>query len=69
MQDLEDIRPFLELTAVAAGAVSGALHAQRRRFDFVGVEVIGVISGLGEASSATCCSGKGPRSRFGRPPS
>lgn len=60
MQDIEDIRPFLELAAAAAGAVSGALHAQRRRFDFVGVEVIGVVSGLGGGVIRDVLLGQGP---------
>jgi uncharacterized membrane protein YeiH len=44
---IEFTRPYLEYTAVVFGAVSGALHAKRRSFDFVGVVIIGIVSGLG----------------------
>ncbi|HVK61598.1 MAG TPA: TRIC cation channel family protein [Bdellovibrionales bacterium] len=40
-------RPYFEYLAVATGAVSGALHARKRSFDFVGVVIIGLVSGLG----------------------
>ena len=43
----EGLRPIVEMAAAAAGAVSGALHAQRRGFDVVGVMIIGVVTGLG----------------------
>lgn len=60
MQDLEDIRLYVELTAVAVGAVSGALHAQRRGFDLVGVVVIGLIGGLGGGLIRDVLLGSGP---------
>lgn len=60
MQDIEDIRPYVELTAVAVGAVSGALHAQRRGFDLVGVAVIGLIGGLGGGLIRDILLGLGP---------
>ncbi|MBZ4397668.1 MULTISPECIES: trimeric intracellular cation channel family protein [unclassified Myxococcus] len=60
MYDLDDIRPYLELTSVAAGAVSGALHAQRRTFDFVGVVVIGIATGLGGGIIRDVMLGQGP---------
>jgi uncharacterized membrane protein YeiH len=44
---LDDVRPYVELTAVGAGAISGALHASRRSFDFVGVVLISVATGTG----------------------
>ena len=40
-------RAVVELTAVVAGGISGALHAIRREYDLVGITVIGVVSGLG----------------------
>src|SRR5215813_14194343 len=66
-QNLEDIRPFVELTrpyleytAVVFGAVSGALHAKRRAFDFVGVVIIGIVSGLGGGLVRDVLIGRGP---------
>ena len=66
-QNLEDIRPFVELTrpyaeftAVIFGAVSGALHAKRRQFDFVGVVIIGIVSGLGGGLVRDVLLGSGP---------
>jgi len=66
-QNLEDIRPYVELTrpyveftAVAFGAVSGALHGKRRSFDFVGVVIIGIVSGLGGGLVRDVLLGKGP---------
>jgi len=66
-QNLEDIRPFVELTrpyaeftAVIFGAVSGALHAKRRSFDFVGVVIIGIVSGLGGGLVRDVLLGSGP---------
>ena len=67
VQNLEDIRPYLELTrpyveytAVIFGAVSGALHAKRRSFDFVGVVIIGIVSGLGGGLVRDVLIGSGP---------
>lgn len=60
MHDIEDIRPYVELTAVAVGAVSGALHAQRRDFDLVGVVVIGLVGGLGGGLIRDILLGLGP---------
>src|SRR5215510_3624139 len=67
VQNLEDIRPFVELTrpyveltAVAFGAVSGALHGKRRSFDFVGVVIIGIVSGLGGGLVRDVLLGRGP---------
>jgi uncharacterized membrane protein YeiH len=58
--DIEDIRPYVELAAVAVGAVAGALHAQRRGFDLVGVVVIGLIGGLGGGLIRDVLLGSGP---------
>lgn len=67
MQHLEEIRPYieftrpyLEYTAVTFGAVSGALHAKRRSFDFVGVVIIGIASGLGGGLVRDVLIGRGP---------
>src|SRR5215470_15467657 len=67
VQNLEDIRPYVELTrpyveftAVSFGAVSGALHARRRSFDFVGVVIIGIVSGLGGGLVRDVLLGSGP---------
>ena len=67
VQNLEDIRPYLELTrpyveytAVIFGALSGALHAKRRSFDFVGVVIIGIVSGLGGGLVRDVLIGRGP---------
>src|SRR5215468_7790647 len=67
VQNLEDIRPYVELTrpyveftAVAFGAVSGALHAKRRSFNFVGVVIIGIVSGLGGGVVRDVLIGRGP---------
>src|SRR5215467_5200278 len=67
VQNLEEIRPYLELTrpyleytAVVFGAVSGALHAKRRSFDFVGVVIIGIVSGLGGGLVRDVLIGRGP---------
>src|SRR5262245_65955681 len=66
-QNLEEIRPFVELTrpyaeftAVIFGAVFGALHAKRRSFDFVGVVIIGIVSGLGGGLVRDVLLGSGP---------
>src|SRR5215510_11065478 len=66
-QNVEDIRPFVELTrpyaeftAVIFGAVSGAVHAKQRSFDFVGVVIIGLVSGLGGGLIRDVLLGKGP---------
>src|SRR5262245_22273793 len=66
-QHIEDIRPFVELTrpyleytAVIFGAVSGALHAKRRSFDFVGVIIIGIVSGLDGGLVRDVLLGRGP---------
>ncbi len=40
-------RVVVELAAVAAGSLSGSLHAIRREYDLVGVTVIAVAAGLG----------------------
>jgi uncharacterized membrane protein YeiH len=56
----EGIRVYIEYTSAAAGAISGALHAQRRKFDFVGVVVIGVCSGLGGGIIRDILLGQGP---------
>jgi uncharacterized membrane protein YeiH len=67
VQNLEEIRPYFELTrpyleytAVVFGAVSGAFHAKRRSFDFVGVVIIGIISGLGGGLIRDVLIGWGP---------
>ena len=68
VQNLEDIRPYVELTrpylegltAVAFGAVSGALHGKRRSFDFTGVVIIGIVSGLGGGLIRDVLIGRGP---------
>lgn len=60
MQNLEEIRLYVELTAVAVGAVSGSLHAQRRGFDLVGVVIIGLIGGLGGGLIRDVLLGLGP---------
>src|SRR5215467_1969371 len=67
VQNLEEIRPYLELTrpyleytAVVFGAVSGALHAKHRSFDFVGVVIIGIASGLGGGLVRDVLIGRGP---------
>jgi uncharacterized membrane protein YeiH len=60
VEELEHLRPYVELTAVAAGAISGSLHARRRGFDFVGVEAIGVASGLGGGLIRDMMLGRGP---------
>ena len=66
-QNVEDIRtyveftrPYVEYTAVIFGAVSGALHAERRSFDFVGVVIIGIVSGLGGGLVRDVLLGSGP---------
>lgn len=56
----EGIRVYIEYAAVAAGAISGALHARRRAFDFVGVVVIGICSGLGGGIIRDVLLGQGP---------
>jgi uncharacterized membrane protein YeiH len=38
---------YIELGSVLAGALSGALHGLRRRFDLVGVLIVAVATGLG----------------------
>lgn len=38
---------YLEIVAVTTGALSGALHANRRDFDFVGVIMIALCTGIG----------------------
>ena len=67
VQNLEEIRPYIEFTrpyveytAVVFGAVSGAWHAKRRSFDFVGVVIIGIVSGLGGGVVRDVLIGKGP---------
>jgi len=67
VQNLEEIRPYveftrpyLEYTAVVFGAISGALHAKRRSFDFVGVVIIGIVSGLGGGLIRDVLIGNGP---------
>src|SRR5215468_12378 len=67
VQNLEEIRPYiefsrpyLEFTAVVFGAVSGALHAKQRSFDFVGVVMIGIVSGLGGGVLRDVLIGLGP---------
>lgn len=60
IEGLEHIRIYVELTAVAAGAISGALHAQQRDYDFVGVGVIGIVSGLGGGLIRDVMLGSGP---------
>src|SRR5262249_39326129 len=67
VQNLEEIRPYIELTrpyleytAVVFGAVSGAFHAKHRSFDFVGVVIIGIVSGLGGGLVRDVLIGKGP---------
>jgi uncharacterized membrane protein YeiH len=67
VQNLEEIRPYIELTrpyleftAVVFGAVSGALHAKRRSFNFVGVVIIGIVSGLGGGVVRDVLIGRGP---------
>jgi uncharacterized membrane protein YeiH len=57
---VELTRPYVEFTAVAAGAVSGALHARSRRFDFVGIVIIGLVSGLGGGLIRDALLGVGP---------
>lgn len=56
----EGIRAYIEYASAAAGAVSWALHAQRRAFDFVGVVVIGICSGLGGGVIRDVLLGQGP---------
>jgi hypothetical protein len=49
---------WLDLTAVAIGAIQGAMFAARltgRRIDLLGVALIGVIVGSAAGSCATCC--------------
>jgi uncharacterized membrane protein YeiH len=67
VQNLEEIRPYIELTrpyleytATVFGAVSGALHAKHRSFDFVGVVIIGIVSGLGGGIVRDVLLGRGP---------
>ena len=67
MQTLEEIHPYFELTrpyleysAVVLGAISGALHAKHRSFDFVGVAIIGIVSGLGGGLVRDVLIGRGP---------
>jgi uncharacterized membrane protein YeiH len=38
---------WIELPAVIAGALAGALFAQKRRLDMVGILALGLVSGLG----------------------
>src|SRR5215472_17028754 len=57
---IECTRPYLEFTAVVFGAISGALHAKRRSFDFVGVVIIGIVSGLGGGILRDVLIGLGP---------
>lgn len=40
-------RAVIELSAIAAGSLSGALHGVRREYDLVGVVTIALITGLG----------------------
>jgi uncharacterized membrane protein YeiH len=40
-------KTLIELGAVAAGSISGTLHAMERKFDIVGVGVIGIVTGIG----------------------
>jgi len=67
VQNLEEIRPYIELTrpyleftTVVFGSVSGALHAKRRSFNFVGVVIIGIVSGLGGGVVRDVLIGRGP---------
>lgn len=60
MNGIEEIRPYIEFAAVATGSISGALHAQSKSFDFVGIVVIGVISGLGGGLIRDMMLGAGP---------
>ena len=45
---------------MAFGAVSGALHGKRRSFDFTGVVIIGIVSGLGGGLIRDVLIGRGP---------
>lgn len=44
---LSTSRTIIELGAVAAGSISGTLHALDRKFDVIGVGVIGIVTGIG----------------------
>jgi uncharacterized membrane protein YeiH len=45
--DWRTARASIELSAIASGSLSGALHGIRREFDIFGVVVIAVVTGLG----------------------
>jgi uncharacterized membrane protein YeiH len=47
---------WIELPAVIAGALAGALFAQKRGLDMIGIVALALVSGLGVGSSATSCS-------------
>ena len=45
--DWRAARAAIELSMVAAGGLSGALHGLRRGYDMIGVAVIAIVTGLG----------------------
>ena len=47
---------WIELPAVIAGAMAGALFAQKRGLDVIGILALALVSGLGGGSSVTSCS-------------
>ena len=56
----QEIRLYVELASVAAGSISGALHALRRGFDMVGVIIIAMCCGLGGGVIRDMMLGQGP---------
>lgn len=54
------MRIYLELGSVLAGALSGALHGLRRKFDLVGVLVIAIATGLGGGMLRDILLSEGP---------
>jgi uncharacterized membrane protein YeiH len=60
VDELTEIRPYVDHIAVVAGAMSGALHGHGRGFDFAGVVVIGIAAGLGGGLLRDALMGQGP---------
>lgn len=58
---------YLELPAIAAGCLSGGLHAVRKGFDAVGIVVLAIVTGLGGGILRDVILGHGPPLAFRRP--
>ncbi len=54
------MRVYIELGSVLAGALSGALHGLRRKFDLVGIVIIAIATGLGGGMLRDVLLSQGP---------